>query len=79
MEMDVRQSKHRTLNPDTLEQSSHGMLAKQDVDIPSNDKPRSRLRMFAILTALFVCFKPHSNPTMATAKFFFSFPFLWQR
>ena len=54
MEMDVHQSKHKTPNPDTLEQSSDGTSAEQHVGTPSNRKPRSKLQMFAILTALFV-------------------------
>lgn len=53
IEMDV-QSKH---NADaSSEQILDKTLSKQDVGLPiaSNVKPRSKLRLYAILTALFV-------------------------
>ena len=69
MERDIEMNalKHAVALPDTSSgQILDKMLAKQAVDASSNSKPRSRLRMFAILTALFVgCQLPGENFSVA--------------
>ena len=60
IEMDV-QSKHTIPPATSSEQILQRTTSKQDADasIEVNGPPRSNLRMFAILTALFVCQTVH--------------------
>jgi hypothetical protein len=52
--MDIRPAGHPDGKPESAEQIFNHTSIQQDVEEPDNTTPRTKMRMFAIITALFV-------------------------